>query len=982
MHNVLEISLSSETESLVRCISATATLAGLLHDLGKSCKHFQAKLRSNTSHNTDTVRHERLSCAMLSALYETLFDQGLLSQGDDREFFNVLADCRPNALSKLFLTACEPNTLKKHYSPSSNSAIADLDQALWSNQESNNVCLFNAVYFLVLSHHKLPRHNHNDISEKGYVNDLADTPTPTLFNNTLFEDERWLSTFQEYCSVIAQLNTPSVYKQINAFTSALLFLARPALVIADQFVTRQAVNHASAIAYKGDNDTVYANTYTDKQEQQQLAQPLSDHLLEVSTASNLLFQELMDGLSNSLLPNLEESPTALTESTDNPAFDWQNHAVSLAQTLPEQGNLILICSETGSGKTRANAKVASALRRHKALRLTTLLGMNTLTKQTANEYLQNCTLQEAATVITGHAITRHLIDQQLESATGCENLDAPDIQVSGPDFTLPEHLQYHFKAKYNQILATPVVIATIDHMIETVHSGRSTATRLLQRLQSSDIIIDEIDSYHANSLVPIGKLVYLAGFYRRNLIVSSATLRPAVSQLLLNAFNSGLQHHNTLFGTAQPLTGAIISNLRNCSLTAYDAMQFTTIIHQQSRAAKNALQTLPVKRRLEYIDARTPEQMFTQAKRLHQSHHRTIQDLAVSVGLLRLNNIKYVQAVARALGQMQDPDVEIAIICYHSQIAAPVRYRLERCLDTLLGNTNETSRQQAWQQEPEFINSLKKAKSRGIQHIMLIIVCSPIEETGRDHDADFAIAEPCSHHSLTQLSGRVRRHRPASDLSAANVVMLKHSLKECYEPARRPYLSQPGAETRHLTLNTAIGTEQAFSCTDVDYTQRIDTQACLINYPLNACEQQHFDDLNTLEVQHVINAQRHLDEYINNPHCRLSESHARKHPLREQQHSIAVWYNGQDWVMPAFQTERGSTSKTVQCNWKRYQQPLPNLWFNQDVDSILESLSDDPKLVSLLTSEQSFFKIRGSIHGLPRKYFCPALGVFDVDEPW
>ena len=851
--------------------------------------------------------------------------------------------------------------------------------------------MFNSLYFLILSHHKLPHHNGNEISEQGYFNKKNIEKPIQWVANSPFDCDEWLKALQKQCHDLCQQNFDLIYDNIEAFTSAILYIARPALVITDQNVSYHATTKAKSDNHKGQDGVVYANTYKDEHGQNHMAQPLNAHLFQVSDGTKNLSNFMLQDIHSTCLPSLQYSPSTLTKPTTLTDFTWQNTAVSIAESLPASGNLILISAETGAGKTRANKKVASALRNHEALRVTTLLGMNTLTKQTATEYINDIGLGNSACAITGHAITRLGIERTLEHANGCENLDTDDfnIDVMVPDqaglqptqFDLPKNLQCHFKPKYDQILATPIVIATIDHLIEGVQSGKSTATRLLQRLQTSDLIIDEIDSYSASSLVPIYKLVYLAGLFHRNLIVSSATLRPAVATTLVELFQRGLDHHNNIFETTHSMTGAVISNYDGATFTAHNSEEFNTIINKQRKEVLNSLLNKTVKRRLNFIDAANAKDIFSHAKTLHHAHCVSLDEFKFSAGVIRLNNVKYVQAFARALGKLSDPNIEIAVISYHSRIAAPVRYRVENCLDKILKRTNTSAFRQALLSEKEFMTTIEKARKHHVRNIMLLVVCSPIEETGRDHDFDYGITEPCSNHSLIQLAGRIRRHRPAVDLTIANMLMLNHSLKEQYEPKQKPYLSMPGAETQTLRLFDGTKAETAFSGEGINYKQAIDARACLINYTKQKIREKRFSNLNEIEVQQAHNASFNISDFIDNSHQRISETHALNFPLRESNNDIPVWYNGEEWVMPSNTNKHDKSGKTEQCNWNYDTEKLPNLWFNQDINSILSSICHDSTLKKLLCSQHSSFGLTSRQNREMRNLsFNYALGLFNPND--
>jgi CRISPR-associated endonuclease/helicase Cas3 len=72
-------------------------------------------------------------------------------------------------------------------------------------------------------------------------------------------------------------------------------------------------------------------------------------------------------------------------------------------------------------------------------------------------------------------------------------------------------------------------------------------------------------------------------------------------------------------------------------------------------------------------------------------------------------------------------------------------------------------------------------------------------EVGRDHDYDWAIAEPSSLRSIIQLAGRIQRHRQAPT-SVANLVVLNQNIRAL--KGEQVAYCNPGFETPELPLNS------------------------------------------------------------------------------------------------------------------------------------------------------------------------------------
>ena len=164
--------------------------------------------------------------------------------------------------------------------------------------------------------------------------------------------------------------------------------------------------------------------------------------------------------------------------------------------------------------------------------------------------------------------------------------------------------------------------------------------------------------------------------------MSSATLRPAVANELLNLFALGMQQCNAIFNTTHKVSGAVINNAEATSFSAKDITEFRNIIKKQQKAVYLNLlnkKNTP-KRRLDFINAVNCADIYKSAKYLHNAHHVDFQEFNLSAGVIRFNNVKYVNAFSRALSTVVDDNTEIGVINYHSRIPGPVRYRVEQCL--------------------------------------------------------------------------------------------------------------------------------------------------------------------------------------------------------------------------------------------------------------------------------------------------------------
>ena len=88
-------------------------------------------------------------------------------------------------------------------------------------------------------------------------------------------------------------------------------------------------------------------------------------------------------------------------------------------------------------------------------------------------------------------------------------------------------------------------------------------------------------------------------------------------------------------------------------------------------------------------------------------------------------------------------------------------------------------RSKIWQKEEVFEDEVLRyhIDTSSCENIIFIVVATPVEEVGRDHDFDWAVIEPSSYRSIIQLAGRVLRHRKMSqDISQANIAVMQYNL--------------------------------------------------------------------------------------------------------------------------------------------------------------------------------------------------------------
>ena len=193
------------------------------------------------------------------------------------------------------------------------------------------------------------------------------------------------------------------------------------------------------------------------------------------------------------------------------------------------------------------------------------------------------------------------------------------------------------------------------------------------------------------------------------------------------------------------------------------------------------------------------EQYFEKVKdsviELHYNHH-TIDGRSgkrVSFGVVRFANISPCVSAAKYFATCMWPcDVDVRVMAYHSQQVLLLRHEQEKHLDKVLKRKDEFGTVPAAFNDPVIREHLDHSSA---DHVIFIVVATPVEEIGRDHDFDWAVIEPSSFRSIIQMAGRVRRHRSGT-AGSPNIALMQYNLK-AYQDGDKPgtsYFIHPGYE--------------------------------------------------------------------------------------------------------------------------------------------------------------------------------------------
>ena len=660
-----------------------------------------------------------------------------------------------------------------------------------------------------------------------------------------------------------------------------------------------------------------------------LADPLWTHLLSVRSKVDYFFRLAHNANTAHSVFNYIEPDEILKESgwcqkTPDNRFVWQVDAekkLKRIRNIKDVPFFGAVLSETGSGKTIGGARIMKNV--SKNLRFTLALGLRSLTLQSGKSYQENLKLHDhhVATII-GSTITKSIFDledKEREEGPANEEEILGAEGFSEYEKQNPYEVEYHplksdpnlekvfGGAKAVKMLSSPILVATVDHIIHCTEMSRSAEGRMLMRVMTSDLILDEIDNYRANDLISMGKLVYLHGLYGRNVILMSATLSPVVFEGMWQAYHAGLRVFSYREGRPFCCNVGLFSNrvdpllLKNMKETTGIMDSYSAFIDQFAES----LQCQEVRHRLSIIEVSAGEyhdQVLAACFDKHKNNYTVDPSSGkrFSIGFVRWNRVSSARAFAHFLyNSDQVEEYEYRVVCYHSKYMVLELYAIERVLNRILNRTH-----------PEDI--FRDALVRGLldsvekEDIMIIVSTTSIQETGRDHDYDWNILEPCSTRSVIQSAGRVERHRKhvlESDVS--NIGLLSHPVN-ALEGKSSGVWAYPGIETnenyrlcKHPKGKTVCETlraagiifesageseairlaEEAFAV--VDWNESVTSMACLRkpevyeDEPLTALEYVEFYDALMKEKKDNEDFKGSLGGYLHNASVKLLNQHAR-----------------------------------------------------------------------------------------------------------
>lgn len=802
---------------------AIVRVAILFHDLGKATVLFQDKLRralgNGARAEADAVRHELVSAVV--------WDE-LVGDCDDNDLIKRLGEVTPHDIDG----ACEQAVARLRRFHSRPDEAMKFTFAERDDQPSAREGTFAyAIGMLILSHHKLPDANatHLRLDARAHVN------RKSPFENDALKIAKG-TPFWHCAAWLKRLRRASEQLRPGTGAPGLDIALRASLMFADHLGS--ALSEPRMDLVPGTKEHL-ANTKGGKP-----ADSLPLHIERVWQRAQGCFDMLHRHRER--YPALAEDQVPIRIRHPDPApepFAWQTNAADATRALCEAregGFFACLMAGTGTGKTRGAPTVLSAAAfadvrpERRFLRLMLALGLRSLATQSSDEYVNDLGFDgdDVAVLIGQPPVRFENQDEQEESRAGSESLlalpewlrveragggpppdDPKDLEESereadwlrrlsvdtdrGLPATLDRILEHADRtaASARRVASAPIIVGTVDHLMGVASPVNSRYLFPALRVLTSDLILDEIDQYEPEDIAAIGRLVYQTAAGGRRVIIMSATLPDDAAKALFEAYRAGWREHAAASGLADYVNVLCSADAPGSCVTNGDGLTFAQVYEACRTATVSALQMRHPRRRGTILPVcadweQLVDQVDAQCSALHDATATIVGGINVSVGFVRMTRIAHTAALATRLPAGASNSRMRLKVCLHSQFPRLHRAWIERELKSALtrkGREPDAGLHAFCQRHGLFA----RAMAADCNHLEIVVITSPVIETGNDLDFDWAILDPASMRAIVQAAGRVWRHRPYAGQSA-NVAILGRSVIAMQSGT----IANPGVETK------------------------------------------------------------------------------------------------------------------------------------------------------------------------------------------
>lgn len=841
--------LHSEWEnewSYASSIQIIATLAALLHDIGKSTIGFQKKLLFGSKQG-DSYRHEWISLK----LFELMIGDCSTDKAWLDRLMNLNKWLENNNIENLLSNANKDGVNIKAMPP----------LAQW-------------VAWLIVTHHRLPpikkvfypykdiqrlQLPQNTLEIKRDLNQFYGKIEPFDYwvkNPKSLEEmtKAQLKDFWQFEQLV--INSPAWQKNIRRWVKKalndptlmqisqqaidddkaisdpfLLHLSRLCLMVGDHNYSSLKQSDSRRITVDSSFKNLAANTDRTASTPT-VKQSLEEHLLGVGAFTAHFCRALP--IIASEMPTLRNHDP-LAKPTGIERFKWQNQAFKMTYGLQEatreHGFFGINMASTGAGKTIGNARIMYALADpKKGARFTIALGLRILTLQTGLSFRKNLKLAgDQLAILVGGSANKKLFELAYDNKTnditdiigeykkddesetfGSESsedlLDEfVDSDIDYQDYEALNLDTIIASPKARDLIFAPIVTCTVDHIIqasECKRGGKYIAPML--RLLSSDLILDEPDDFDQADLPALTRLVHLAGLFGTRVLLSSATLTPDLVTGLFEAYMEGRKLFNQSQNKPTPKVvcawfdeqpKAMLSE--QCS----DVNGFQNSHKQFCEKRASYLAQQPIRRKAEILPF-SANYTKDKASQFYSTLAQTLVDAAIGLHYkyheVSDNKLQADKDVRVSIGLIRVANINnitsIAMQLFKADgITVPddtvihvACYHAKQLL--LLRNALENKLDRVLDRSDSKVgifdhSEIKQAIANNPnKNHIFMVLATPVAEVGRDHDYDWAIVEPSSMRSIIQLAGRVWRHRPDKVANEPNILLLQYNIRYFKHP--------------------------------------------------------------------------------------------------------------------------------------------------------------------------------------------------------
>jgi len=970
-------------------IKPLVALSALLHDWGKSTQLFQEKLKSSTKKG-DPIRHEWISAMLLHA------------------FINQNENSEEGWLKAFALGEIDENALKDNIQSVNSKVLENLPNSA------------KLIMWLIVSHHRLPSESTIKKEIKSSFLDVEANSMDEVFEyitqswgyenrydeeeyqerlkkcflfpkGLLSSSDKWKKELKKWSNrLLGSLDLLEASMKDGSYR-VVLHHARLTLMLGDHYYSSRDAD----MTWK-DTPKLFANT----KKEGGMRQRLDEHLCGVMKSALKTVH---------LLPAFEKEPPLVEDNRilkkrSPKVFAWQDKSVTkikpFIQRDEKQGFFAVNMASTGCGKTFANAKVMQCIAEEEnTLRYILALGLRTLTLQTGDEYRKRIGLDDSElAVLIGSKAVLELHNRAKEQDDEVKNYGSEsseslldewiDFDSHIPEEGLATVLK---KAKDKAFLYAPVLVCTIDHLMgatETKRGGKYILPSL--RLMSSDLVIDEIDDFaNESDLIAIGRLIHLAGMLGRKVMISSATIPPDLAEGYFNAYKKGWQLFCKTREAKNEIVSAWIDEFKTevtliKSYSSEEAVENYREAH--GKFIKKRVVNLakePVKRKVEIVvcqeemeegefeeDETKEENYFSKIEsamvKKHKHHHMVDKKsrIRVSFGVVRVANIRPCVALAKFLAQESSEEVEIKVMAYHSNQVLLLRQAQESYLEKILKR-----KEQEGEEPRAFVDEVIRSHIDSCQtkDILFVVVATPVEEVGRDHDFDWAVIEPSSYRSVIQLAGRVLRHRNLA-ITHPNIALMQYNYKafKANDEEGERYFSYPGYE-----VNVTLDTHNISALVDTKaLSERLDATARVmkpkkLRYKSSLSDLEHYQTHKALTAYSKQGA-TYLQGYLDEAWFLTAHPHY-LHPFRESEptQKLFLVYDENDRAYSFCEIEGYDNiikvEEILQIEKKEIDDEMKDgLWLHRDYNALIEEFDKSKRAVSIKYGELSFGYYEGS----------------------